>query len=81
MQTDDPVQLKVKHVMESIGIYVTDLSRDEREGVTVTAGAVEIRIGTVDELDSKAAFLSALRRSGQDFNYVDLREMDAPSYR
>jgi len=25
--------------------------------------------------------LSALRRSGQTFSYVDLREMDAPSYR
>ncbi len=81
VQTDDPVQLKVKQVMEAIGLYVTDLSRNDRDGVTVTSGAVEIRIGTIDELDNKAAFLSALRRSGQEFSYVDLREMDAPSYR
>jgi chlorophyllide a reductase subunit X len=81
VQTDDPIQLKVKQVMESIGLYVTDLSRNDRDGVTVTSGAVEIRIGTIEELDNKAAFLSALRRSGQEFSYVDLREMDAPSYR
>ena len=79
--TTDPVQLKVKQVMESIGLYVTDLSRTDRDGVTVTSGAVEIRIGNIDDIDSKAAFLSALRRSGQTFSYVDLREMDAPSYR
>jgi chlorophyllide a reductase subunit X len=81
VHTDDPVQLRVKNVMESIGLYVTDLSRNDRDGVTVTSGAVEIRIGSVDDLDSKAAFLSALRRSGQTFSYVDLREMDAPAYR
>lgn len=81
VQTDDPVQLRVKNVMESIGLYVTDLSRTDRDGVTVTSGAVEIRIGSIDDLDSKAAFLSALRRSGQTFSYVDLREMDAPAYR
>jgi chlorophyllide a reductase subunit X len=79
--TTDPVQLKVKQVMESSGVYVTDLSRTDRDGVTVTSGAVEIRIGNIDDIDSKAAFLSALRRSGQTFSYVDLREMDAPSYR
>ncbi len=81
VQTDDPIQLRVKNVMESIGLYVTDLSRTDRDGVTVTSGAVEIRIGSIDDLDSKAAFLSALRRSGQTFSYVDLREMDAPAYR
>jgi chlorophyllide a reductase subunit X len=81
VQTSDPVQLKVKQVMESIGLYVTDLSRSDQEGVTVTSGSVEIRIGAVDDIDSKAAFLSALRRSGQIFSYVDLREMDAPTYR
>jgi chlorophyllide a reductase subunit X len=67
--------------MESIGLYVTDLSRTDRDGVTVTSGSVEIRIGSIEDLDSKAAFLSALRRSGQTFSYVDLREMDAPAYR
>ncbi|MFN5934772.1 MAG: chlorophyllide a reductase iron protein subunit X [Roseiflexaceae bacterium] len=81
VQTSDPVQLKVKQVMESIGLYVTDLSRSDQEGVTVTSGSVEIRLGAVDDIDSKAAFLSALRRSGQIFSYVDLREMDAPTYR
>jgi chlorophyllide a reductase subunit X len=81
VQTSDPEQLQVQQLMESIGLYVTDLSRSEQEGVTVTSGAVEIRIGSVNDLENKVAFLSALRRSGQTFSYVDLREMDAPTYR
>ena len=81
VQTSDPEQLQVQQLMESIGLYVTDLSRSEQEGVTVTSGAVEIRIGSVSDLENKVAFLSALRRSGQTFSYVDLREMDAPTYR
>ena len=81
VQTSDPEQLQVKNLMEAIGLYVTDLSRTERDGVTVTSGAMEIRIGTTTDLESKVAFLSALRRSGQTFSYVDLREMDAPTYR
>jgi chlorophyllide a reductase subunit X len=81
VQTSDPEQLQVKNLMEAIGLYVTDLNRTERDGVTVTSGAMEIRIGTTTDLESKVAFLSALRRSGQTFSYVDLREMDAPTYR
>ena len=37
-------------------------------------------MGTDEDLDSKVAFLSALRRSGQAFNYVDLRYIDAPTF-
>jgi chlorophyllide a reductase subunit X len=81
VQTSDPVQRKVQQLIESIGMHVTDLDRSEREGITVTAGSIEIRIGDIDDLDHKVAFLSALRRSGQSFSYVDLRHADAPAYR
>jgi chlorophyllide a reductase subunit X len=79
--TTDPVQHKVQQMIESIGLHVTDLDRSDKEGITVTSGALEIRIGDPDDLDNKVAFLSALRRSGQEFTYIDLRHADAPSYR
>jgi chlorophyllide a reductase subunit X len=79
--TTDPVQRKVQRMIESIGLHVTDLDRSEKEGITVTSGALEIRLGDPDDLDNKVAFLSALRRSGQEFTYIDLRYADAPSYR
>jgi chlorophyllide a reductase subunit X len=77
----DPVQRRVQQMIEAIGLHVTDLDRSEKDGITVTSGAVEIRLGDPDDLDNKVAFLSALRRSGQVFSYVDLRHADAPSYR
>jgi chlorophyllide a reductase subunit X len=40
-----------------------------------------MRIGQIEDIDSKVAFLSALRRSGQTFSYVDVRYADAPTYR
>ncbi len=81
VQLTDPIQLKVQQMVESIGMYVTDMARNEREGITVTSGAIEIRLGTPEDLDNKVAFLSALRRSGQTFSFVDLRFADAPSFR
>jgi 3,8-divinyl chlorophyllide a/chlorophyllide a reductase subunit X len=81
VQTMDPMLLKVQRMIESIGLHVTDLDRNDRDGITVTSGAVEMRLGTSDDLDSKVAFLSALRRSGQSFNFVDVRYIDAPTYR
>jgi chlorophyllide a reductase subunit X len=81
VQATDPVQLKVQKMVEAIGMYVTDLARTDREGITVTSGSVEIRLGQPEDLDNKLAFLSALRRSGQSFSYVDLRHADAPAYR
>jgi chlorophyllide a reductase subunit X len=81
VQTRDPVLLKVQKLIESIGLHVTDLDRSDKEGITVTSGAIEMRLGADEDLDSKVAFLSALRRSGQSFSYVDLRFADAPSYR
>lgn len=77
----DPHQRKVQEMMESIGIHVTGLNQDQEEGITVTSGATEIRIGEPDDLDNKFAFLSALARSGQTFSLIDLRYADAPSYR
>jgi len=81
VQLKDPLQLKVQQMVEAIGMYVTDMARTEREGITVTSGSIEIRLGQPEELDNKVAFLSALRRSGQSFSYVDLTHIDAPSYR
>ncbi len=81
VQTRDPVLLKVQKLIEAIGLHVTDLDRSDKDGITVTSGAVELRLGADEDLDSKLAFLSALRRSGQSFSYVDLRHADAPSYR
>jgi chlorophyllide a reductase subunit X len=79
--TADPLQRKVQQMIEAIGLHVTDLDRSEKGGITVTSGAIEIRLGEPDDLDNKVAFLSALRRSGQEFTYIDLRYADAPSYR
>lgn len=79
--TTDPVQRKVQQMIEAIGLHVTDLDRSDKGGITVTSGALEIRLGDPDDLDNKVAFLSALRRSGQEFTYIDLRFADAPSYR
>ena len=59
---------------------MTDLDRTERDGITVTSGSIELRMGAAEDLDSKVAFLSALRRSGQVFNYVDVRYIDAPTF-
>lgn len=81
VQTADPVLAKVQRMIESIGLHVTDLDRNDRDGITVTSGAIEMRIGNIDDIDSKVAFLSALRRSGQSFSYVDVRYVDAPTYR
>lgn len=77
----DPVQRRVQEMLEAIGVHVTDLIQDRDDGITVTSGATEIRIGESIDLDSKVAFLSALRRSGQAFSLIDLRHADAPSYR
>lgn len=81
VQTTDPLERKVQQLFDAIGIHVTALERSEREGITVTSGSVEIRLGDSEDLDNKVAFLSALRRSGQPFSYVDLRYADAPTYR
>ncbi|MCU0511906.1 MAG: chlorophyllide a reductase iron protein subunit X [Anaerolineae bacterium] len=75
----DPVQRRVQEAMEEIGIHVTGLERDE-DGITVTSGATEIRIGEASELMEKAAFLSALIRTRQAFSLIDVRYIDAPSY-
>lgn len=81
VQVVDPLQLKVQQMVESIGMYVTDMAHSDRDGLTVTSGAIEIRLGDSEDLEHKVAFLSALRRSGQAFSFVDLRYADAPSYR
>lgn len=77
----DPEQAKVQEMLESIGIHVTGLNRQNGDGIVATSGATEIRIGDVEQLDNKVAFLSALRRTGQAFSLIDVRSMDAPSYR
>jgi len=80
VQTSDPTQRKVQELIEAIGIHVTGLDRDKKEGITVTSGSTEIRIGDAVDLDQKVAFLSALTRTGQTFSLIDVRYIDAPSY-
>ena len=80
VRTSDPVLGKVQHLMDAIGIHVTDMSNTEKDGITVTSGAIEMRLGADEDMDNKLAFLSALRRSGQTYSFVDLRFADAPSY-
>ncbi len=77
----DPVQRKVQDMVESIGIHITDLDHDHHDGITVTSGATEIRLGQPEDLEQKIAFLSALIRTGQAFSLIDVRYADAPSYR
>jgi 3,8-divinyl chlorophyllide a/chlorophyllide a reductase subunit X len=76
----DPEQAKVQQMLTSIGVHVTGLER-ANDGITVTSGATEIRIGATDDLDNKVAFLTALLRGGQSYSYIDLRYTDAPSFR
>ena len=76
----DPLHRKVQQMMEAIGIYVTGLEQDKQDGITVTSGAMEIRIGEPTDLEHKIAFLSALARTGQTFSMIDVRYADAPSY-
>ncbi|MCB0062980.1 MAG: chlorophyllide a reductase iron protein subunit X [Caldilineaceae bacterium] len=77
----DPRQRKVQEMMEAIGIHVTGMDAEEHDGITVTSGATEIRIGEMADLDNKMAFVAALARSGQTFSMIDVRYADAPSYR
>jgi chlorophyllide a reductase subunit X len=76
----DPAQKRVQAMMEAIGIHITGLDQDRSEGIVVTSGPTEIRIGDLTDLDQKAAFLSALTRTDQTFSVIDVRYIDAPSY-
>ncbi len=71
----------VQDIMEKTGIHVTGLDTDKNDGITVTSGATEIRIGRPDELNAKAEFLTALLGTQQNFSLIDVRYVDAPSYR
>lgn len=81
VQAANPLQRKVQQMLDAIGVHVTGLDQSDKDGLTVTAGSVEIMLGEPDDLENKVAFLSALRRSGQEFSYIDLRYADAPSFR
>lgn len=80
VRASDPEQAKVQEMLTSIGVHVTGLER-ANDGITVTSGATEIRIGDTGDLDNKVAFLTALLRGGQSYSYIDLRYTDAPSFR
>jgi chlorophyllide a reductase subunit X len=79
-QVTDPTQRKVQDMLDAIGIHVTGMDESQDDGITVTSGATEIRIGDTVDLDQKVAFLSALARTGQTFSLIDVRYADAPSY-
>jgi chlorophyllide a reductase subunit X len=81
VQVTDPFQQRVLKMVESLGIHVTDLDQDQHDGITVTSGSTEIRLGGEEDLDNKMAFLSALTRTGQSFSLIDIRYVDAPAYR
>ncbi len=81
VQAQDQKQREIQELMETIGIHVTGLDQDIEEGITVTSGATEIRIGEPEDLENKIAFISALARTGQTFSVIDVRYADAPSYR
>ncbi len=80
VRVTDPIQRKVQDMVEAIGIHITDLDHDHHDGITVTSGATEIRLGQPEDLEQKIAFLSALIRTGQAFSLIDVRYADAPSY-
>ena len=80
VQTDDPEQRRVQELLETAGIYVTGLDRSHDDGITVTSGALEIRIGEPIDLEDKITFLSGLARSGKSFAFIDVRHLDAPAY-
>jgi chlorophyllide a reductase subunit X len=81
VQAANPLQRRVQQMLDAIGVHVTGLDQSDKDGLTVTSGSIEILLGEPDDLESKVAFLSALRRSGQQFSYIDLRYADAPSFR
>ena len=76
----DALETRVVSLMAAIDMTPTEIQR-EKDGMTVTVGAIEVALGEADELEGKLAFLAALRKSGQHFSYVDLRYADAPMYR
>jgi chlorophyllide a reductase subunit X len=80
VQGSNPSQRRVLEMMERIGFYVTGLEQSQHDGITVTSGATEIRLGEMEDLEHKAAFLDRLARSGQTFAFIDVRHMDAPAY-
>jgi chlorophyllide a reductase subunit X len=81
VHVQDPGQRRVQDMIEAIGIHVTGLDETAEDGIVVTSGATEIRIGSAEQdLEHKIAFLSALARTGQTFSSIDVRFADAPSY-
>jgi hypothetical protein len=67
-------------MVQAIGVHVTSLDTDREDGITVTSGALQIRVGDTDHLEEKITFIAALLRTGQLFSQIDVRYVDAPSY-
>ncbi|RMD74912.1 MAG: chlorophyllide a reductase iron protein subunit X, partial [Chloroflexi bacterium] len=79
---DAPTRMVVKRLLNELGMYVTEANHDPKKGMTLTVdGYTTICIGSADDLDSKIAILAALKRSGEQFRYVDLRRPASPFYR
>jgi chlorophyllide a reductase subunit X len=80
VRAETPDQQRVQQRLSAIGVHITGLESDRDEGITVTSGATEIRIGDMQNLDDKVAFLAALIRTGQTFSVIDVRYADAPAF-
>lgn len=80
VEADDADQKRVMEMLERIGFYVTGVDRTQQDGITVTSGATEIRLGEPVELDHKLALIRGLARSGQAFTFIDVRQLDAPYF-
>ncbi|MBA3946662.1 MAG: chlorophyllide a reductase iron protein subunit X [Herpetosiphonaceae bacterium] len=77
----DPMQLRLQEVFGPLGYTVGKIEQRPKQGLTIAADGVEVCLGDESDIEQKAAFLAALRRTGQQVEYVDLRYVDAPFFR
>ncbi len=80
VQPEDAEQARIMKLMEKVGFYVTGIDRTHKDGITVTSGATEIRLGEPTDLEHKLALLNGLARSGHSFAFIDVRQVDAPYF-
>lgn len=77
----DPMQVRLQQIFGPLGWNIGKVEQRPKEGLMVASEGVEVCLGDDTDLEQKAAFLAALRRTGQQVEYVDLRYVDAPYFR